>query len=305
MKAVSGRPGGECVVGNGAVFSRAPVAGALLLAGVTAAAVGGSSQSLAATCFGNCGQSAVADGVVSLPPDGSGYYRWISTSGGNVGEGQLTGVAPPPVGTVGATNGTLYKTDPFTANAGDVLNYNFNYVTSDGQFSTGGFIYEDYAWAQIWDTANNVVATLLTARTEPSGSIIPGVGMPGIDATLNPASVPIIGGAPAWSPLGVASTGTCYGAGCGYTGWINSQFTLANAGTFILVFGVSNWGDEVFDSGLAFSGLTVGGNPIPGEGEDDDISEVPLPGSLPLFASAVAALGLIARRKRHRLPAAA
>jgi hypothetical protein len=87
------------------------------------------------------------------------------------------------------------------------LNYNFNYVTSDGQSDPTGFIYQDYAWVQLQDLANNVIATLLTARTEPSGNIIPGSGMPAISATLDPSSVPIIGGAPTWSPLGDPSLG--------------------------------------------------------------------------------------------------
>src|SRR5262249_6848486 len=86
--------------------------------------------------------------------------------------------------------------------------------TSDGS----GF--PDYAWAQLRDTANHVVATLLTAQTEPDGvSIIPGsFPLPAIDATLTPPSVPIIGpagpgpnnsGGPAWNELG-SDSGRCW-----------------------------------------------------------------------------------------------
>lgn len=101
--------------------------------------------------------------------------------------------------------------------------------------------------------------------------------MPGISAILNLTSVPIITvdptlqTGPTWSPIG-QSSGACYGLGCGYTGWVNSTYAIQNAGTYVLLFGVTNWADPAFDSGLAFSGLTIGSTPIEGE---DDIGETP------------------------------
>jgi hypothetical protein len=267
-------------------------------------------NALATTCDGVCGTSSISDGVVSTPPTG-GSYRWISTydsTGSNNGFGQMPGV-PILDGSVGATNGTLYTTSPFTVNAGTSLNYYFNYITSDGQTVNSTYVYQDYAWAQLRDLANNIIATLMTARTEPIGSIIPGLDMPSITSTVTliPSSVPIItvdptlAVGPTWSPLG-PSSGTCYGPGCGYTGWVNSTYAIQNAGTYVLLFGVTNWADTAFDSGLAFSGLTVGGTPIGGE---DDIAATPLPAALPLFATGLGALGLLGWRRKRKAAALA
>ena len=50
-----------------------------------------------------------------------------------------------------------------------------------------------YELTNLTTGANNFLAT---ARTEASGSVIPGTGLPAIHATLTPSSVPIISGAP-------------------------------------------------------------------------------------------------------------
>jgi hypothetical protein len=147
------------------------------------------------TCNGTCG-SLGANGVVSLSPTGNSSYQHVSTAG------SVT-TAPLPTGSLGGeTNGSSLATTVFSATAGTALNFYFNYVTSDG---TG---FADYAWAELFNSANNPVSLLFTARTVPGGSIIPGTGMPAPAATLTPASVPIIAGGPAWSPLG-DSSGTC------------------------------------------------------------------------------------------------
>jgi hypothetical protein len=242
------------------------------------------SSSASAACVGNCGSSSAADGVVTLPPSSSSY-SWISTNGGQNGAGQLSGI--------GGTNGSSYTTSPFHANAGDPLQYYFNYVTSDG----AGFA--DYAWVQLLDAnTSNPVATLLTARTEPSGNIIPGVGLPSIDATLTPSSVPIIGGGPSWSPLGSTYSGACFAAGCGYTGWVKSDFNILASGNYILALGVTNWIDTIFDSGLAFAGITVAGNPI--ENVVDNVGATPLPTGIPLFATGLGLLGLLGWRRKRK-----
>lgn len=228
------------------------------------------------TCTGNCGTSG-ADGVVTLPPNALTSYQWASTNGGIGGVGGL------PTGNLGSeTNGTTLATSMFSATAGTDLNFYFNYVTSDG----AGFA--DYAWAALFDSSNNLTALLFTARTVPSGSIVPGQGMPAVNATLTPASVPIIGGAPMWSPLG-GSSNTCYDVGCGYTGWINANYTIATAGNYYLKIGVTNWLDTIFDSGLAMSGVTVGGKPI----------VTPEPTVLGMFGLGVILLGLFVGMRRR------
>lgn len=256
-------------------------AAVVLLSGVAAG------QASAAVCIGACG-SLGANGDVVAPPDGSPTYGWISTFGGVIGAGQIAGV--------GGTDGSSFTTNAFSANAGDNLQYYFNYVSSDGQDAPGQFIFEDYTFVELLDAAtNNVVAMLFNARTEPSGSIVPGNGLPPISpgVTLTPASVPITlgsgpNGSPFWAPLGTHS-GTCWGPGCGLTGWIRSDYTIGTGGNYKLLFGVSNWGDEIYDSGLAYSGITIGGNPIP--------EDVPEPATWAMFLIGFAGLGAILRRR--------
>jgi len=226
-------------------------------------------------CTGNCGASP-ADGVVTAPPTGSTNYGWVSTDAG------ITGVGLP--GLVG-TDGSVLRSNLFSSDAGDDLEFFFNYVTSDGSG------YADYAWARLLDSSFSQIAMLFTARTKPTGNIVPGDGMPAPEATLTPSTVEIIGGAPAWSPLG-ASSGTCYASGCGYTDWIQSNYEIANAGNYYLEFGVTNWQDTAYDSGLAFDGITIAGVAI-----DDDSGTIPEPTSLALFA--LAFLGLTSFKRKN------
>jgi hypothetical protein len=221
------------------------------------------------TCVGNCGTDG-ADGVVTLSPTGNAAYEWVSTSGGTNGVGAL------PTGALGSeTDGSTLATPLFSATAGTALNFYFNYVTSDGAG------YADYAWAELFNSSHTPVALLFTARTEASGSIVPGAGLPAPLATLTPASVPIIGGAPTWSPLGGYS-GECYDAGCGHTGWVRANYTIATAGSYYLEVGVVNWLDTLYDTGLAVDGVTVGGAPV--------TPTTPAPSSLLLLGIGLAAL---------------
>lgn len=233
---------------------------------------------LADVCVGTCGTLG-ATGVVSASPLG-GSYQYISTAGGVTGAGQLA--------SVGGTNGSQFTTSVFTANAGSVLNFYFNYVTSDG----AGFA--DYTFAQLLPTSASAI-TLFTARTTTSGDTSPGFGLPPNDpgVTLTPASTAIIPGGPIWSPLG-GSSGSCYDAGCGYTGWVQSTYTIQVAGTYALTFGVTNWDDFQFDSGLAFAGVTVDGTPVTG---------VPEPSTWAMMILGFAGVGFLTYRRRKQLAA--
>lgn len=225
---------------------------------------------------GNYGTSAANGVVTNSPVTGSTRYGWVSTEGG------VSGVSLEGVGGSGsATTGSVLRSNVFSANSGDELAFYFNFVTSDGAG------YADYAWARLLTASLDEVALLFTARTAPSGSIVPGFSMPTPNVTLNPTDVPIIGGAPVWAPLGESSN-SCYAAGCGYTGWILSSYEVALEGNYILEFGVTNWSDTAYQTGLAFDGVTIGGV---------SISPVPEPTVLALLGIGLAGLG-IARRRR-------
>ncbi len=228
-------------------------------------------------CQGNCG-SLGADGVVKLSPANKFEYEWVSTFDGMDGVGALPGVG----GTGSPKNGSTLSTSLFAANAGASLQFYFNYVTSDGS----GF--SDYAWGRLLNASGQPLAVLFTARTSPTASVVPGFAMPPSASTISPAKVPIIGGAPVWSPLG-NNSGECYSRGCGYTGWARSTYQISMSGTYILQVGVTNWDDPFFQSGLALDGVSVGGEPIP---------PIPEPASVVLFGIGV--LGLWAVRKKRR-----
>jgi hypothetical protein len=246
------------------------IAGALMLIGVSQAS---------AQCVGNCGTDG-ADGVVTLSPTGNSSYQFVSTNGGAVGAGEISGV--------GGTNGSQFTSSVFSATAGEPLTFYFNYVTSDGsQFA-------DYAWAQLLTASAVPVTFLFTARTEPSGNTSPGQGLPANGSTLTPPTTAIIPPGPVWSPLG-GSSGGCFngpGQGCGYTGWIQSTFAIPTAGNYEVVFGVTNFLDQAFDSGLAFDGLAIGGNPItPG---------VPEPATWAMMLLGFVGLGFAFRQSRRK-----
>ena len=200
----------------------------------------------AAASIGNFG-TASPNGVVTASPEG-GDYGYVSTYGGVQGAGSL--------GVGAETNGSLFESGSFFADVGSQLQYYFNYVTSDGAG------YADYAWAALRPESGPDLV-LFTARTTPDGDTVPGFDLPGLapGVVLNPGSTPIVLGTE-WDQIGDWA-GTCFDVGCGHTGWIQATYSITEAGNYTLVFGVTNWTDDLYDSGLAFDGLTIDDNPIP------------------------------------------
>lgn len=224
-------------------------------------------------CQGSCGVAG-ADGVVTLAPGSTSQYGYVTTADG------AEGVVLPVVGSGSqVTTGTRLVSNLFTATAGQALDFKFNYVTSDGAD------YSDYAWARLLDSTGTEVALLFTARTSSQGSSVPGFGMPANAATLTPSQVDVVHGAPDWSLLG-GDSGSCFDTGCGYTGWVQSTYSIASAGDYYLEFGVTNWDDSQYQSGLAFDGVTLGGVPLP----------VPEPST---YGMMLAGLGLLAAARRR------
>jgi hypothetical protein len=252
----------------------------------------GSASALPAgwTCLGNCSVApSGADGDVTLAPGGV-QFDWVSDDGGI----SLAGAGGPDLNLGQETDGSIARSVVFAADAGDLLEFDFNYITTDGTLS---FI--EYGWARLLDAALNPVALLFTARTTPlaNGNAVPGPNMPAIDpnVTLTPPSIPMqpapSGGGPNFSPLG-GDSGACFTGvvanGCGLTGWIHSAYVVQAGGNYILEFGVTNWGDTAFDSAFAFAGTQIDGTPIGG---------VPEPASLLLLGTGMA---LVARRVQSR-----
>lgn len=239
------------------------------------------------TCTGTCGTD-TANGDVTLPP-GFSSYNYVTTTGGPTGGGTL----PSVLGLSGVTdtNGSTYTTSSFSATAGELVNFEFNYVTSDGSTT-----YPDYAWAALMSTTGGTNYLIFSAQTQPTGNTVPGQTMPALASgtSLTPPMSPIMAGSgatggPVWNELGTYS-GDCFNAGCGLTGWIASSFDGEAAGSYDLEFGVSNATDTKYDSGLAFAGIEVGGVPV--------TSSTPEPADLVLFGTGLLLVGLVLYRKR-------
>ena len=229
------------------------------------------------TFTGNAGFG-TPNGDVSASPVG-GSYVYIST---------YNSVSQTGLGLGSETNGTMLTTNAFDAEVGDELSYYFNFITSDG----AGF--SDYAYVQLQKLGEDPFL-IFTARTRPEGDIVPGFGLPDIadGVTLVPSSSEIIPLETNWSFLGDDS-GTCFAAGCGQTDWIQSLYTIEEAGSYALTFGVVNWSDTAYDSGLAVTGVTVGDVVIIGP---ETPVPIPLPAAGWTLLGALFGLGAL-RRKR-------
>ena len=241
-------------------------------------------------CTGNCG-SLVQDGDVTLSPLGNAKYGYVTTA-----YSEALGVSPLSLSDnkVGAeTNGSRIVSGAFSAGADDSLNIHFNFVSTDGKG------YDDYAWARILNAGDNsLVAWIFTARATNSGSnkIIPGdvVGSAEFnprDTLTNYADYEFTSKTADWSALG-SSNNICWqtdAKGCGYTGWLESSFKFAQAGSYKLEIGVTNWGDTAYDTGLAFDFQNLSDSRI--------AAPVPEPGSVSLFLAGLCVLGFAAHRR--------
>jgi hypothetical protein len=252
------------------------------------------------SCAGNCG--ATTGGVIGSSPTG-GNYGYISTENGTTAAGSLN--LKDEVGSIvplGAQTGSSLTSSSFSVNANDHLGISFTYVTSDG----GGF--SDYAWARllgpggssVWlfeamsnnQGKNPLEADFLNTSKYPafSGSVV----FDGKNSTFN--TIPDKS-AVDWNPIGAGAT--CFlsgGNGCGYGNWTTTSFTFSQAGNYQLQMGVRNWGDAIYQSGLAFDYQGYGGV-TSGAGVP---SPVPEPSTYVLLSIALALFGPMALRRRAK-----
>lgn len=244
------------------------------------------------------------DSTVNSSPTGNTQFGYLTTSGGISGASPLV-LRNEGRGTENQTNGSKIQSSVFNASSNDTLTLYFNYVSTDGRG------YDDYAWARLVNAGtNNIAAWLFTARSTNSanGNVVPGNvlnrqadnNLPDeLDAVLNDGNtVGFDVASTDWSPLG-ASSGICWDDAntCGPTGWVKSDYSFVAAGSYFLEFGVINWGDEIFDTALAFdfdglqqanfNGVTV----VPPV-------TVPLPGGFMLMSAGL--LTVISRRNLLR-----
>lgn len=281
----------------------------LALATLAAPATQAAPISLSGLGWTSTGTAGLIDGTSTVPVSSTGNtpFVYLTTTGGvqNVSPLQLKSDGK---GSEQSENGSVLRSSAFSAAQGDSLSLQFNFVSTDGRG------YEDYAWARLVRAgSNDTAAWLYTARSDRSarGSVVPGNvlkrqvdgSLPDeLDAQLNNGdSVGFNVSSTVWAPLGGWS-GSCWTDAntCGPSGWIVSDYDFAQGGDYVLEMGVVNWGDEAFDSALAFDfrGLrSADFSDLRVLGPDPDGGTVPVPATPTLV---LAGLGLVAARSRQR-----
>lgn len=249
------------------------------------------------TTTGSAGSMA-ANGDITASPFANAQYGYVTTTSSTVYNVSPLALDPGGKGSGTEANGSKITSSSFSALAGQTLSMSFNFVSTDGKG------YDDYAWAWLVNASDNSLAAwLFTAQSTNSNTqgIVPGkvVDKSEFDPdevitnykdfafTSKTSADPV-----SWSALGGWS-GACWkenAEGCGFTGWLNSSITLAATGSYRVEIGVVNWGDEAYDSGLAFDfgGLT----------NNQSVTAVPEPETPLLMLAGLGLMGAIARRRR-------
>ena len=262
---------------------------------------------LAGTAWSATGSAGLigATPTVPLSPLGNPVVGYVTTA-----DSPAFNVSPLLLKTDGsgnemANNGAKILSGSFAALAGQTLALQFNYVSTDGRG------YDDYAWARLVNAGSSTTAAwLYTARSTRSarGNVVPGDvltrqqdnNLPDeLDAVLNNGnSVGFNVSSTEWQPLGLSS-GYCWDNAntCGPSGWIRSDYTFAQAGNYQLEFGVVNWGDQAFDSALAFDYQGLAPADFPGLSV---LAAVPEPGQLAMMLSGLGLMAGMGWRNRRQ-----
>jgi hypothetical protein len=247
------------------------------------------------------------DATVAVSPLNNSTFGYVTTAGGVYNTSPLA-LRSEGRGTENQTNGTKIVSGSFNALAGEKLNLYFNYVSTDGRG------YDDYAWARLVSAGSNTTAAwLFTARSTNSanGSVVPGDVLnrqvdnklpDQLDAVLNDGkTVSFEVAGTQWAPLG-SSSGICWDSAntCGPTGWIKSSFSMTTSGSYYLEFGINNWGDEAYDSALAFD--FAGLQPARFNGLTAPVPELP---PAAMMGLGLGLMAMIMRRRQTRPSASA
>ncbi len=286
-------------------------------------AVGGGNTPSGWSLYG-VGGGVAASAAPFISPSGSATDCYIVTDTGGGWPGTVTtgfnistipGIpvipADPTNNNTGTTNGSAMVSPVFTANPGQVLRFDFAFITNDGTMT-----FSDWAavFLQPVDASGNPTGAslnLFTARTSDNSQVVPGFGFSGFPSglVLSPSTASLQGDTfclngltggtdctdpnatqfgPHRFPYDSNPDPTLIG---GSTPWVDATFNFdtVTAGTYELVMAVGNVGDEVYSTGLLFGGQSItGGSPA---------EDVPEPQAIALVGFAIIAFGLTAHRR--------
>ncbi len=236
--------------------------------------------------------------VTDVSPTQGNDFAYID-NGGSSNYTRINNAAPVSTtftNVSGATVGSTLLSSPFNVPSGDSLSMDLNYLSSDGEPSSGG-LFADFAYVQLLNSSNNnVVATLYNASSANNSSpqVVPDnnslVGLPPITAgvSLSPGTANMDGnttGAVNGIIYGPNSS-DAYGEYIGSSGWITSTY-MPSAGSYQLFFVASNEADSGVPSALLVDNIRLNG-PV----------NVPEPGTLTmLFGMGLSGFGMFCRRK--------
>ncbi|CAB1275189.1 NF038132 family protein [Candidatus Nitrosacidococcus tergens] len=275
-----------------------------------------------------------SSGDVSIPTGASSYQWLVTTNQTSSGQIDTNNTGALPASLTGMdyctdnsistsqcpSTGTTLTSSTFSVGSqGGELSFDFDYITSDSS------PYNDYGWGGLFNTNGDLVALLFTARTptDADTNMVPGHDLPEVSSgvTLTPQTTIItpgtakvanpffqgtsINGAPNWAPISgdgfIANDNSIYRCNsdssnntCGSTGWITASLENLAPGDYYLEFGVVNWTNPSFQSGLAIANVDISMGTNEG-------SSIPEPITLSLIVLGLFGIGYFSNRENRKI----